>query len=269
MLFGRTYADTDTSWMLKIVGHTIVVYTGKGGTGKTALSINLANYFASLGIPVILIDGDGQRSASMLCRVPQDRRTMYEVLERENKITLRDILREISPNLWLAPGSNKLWGWRYNADGANALRRVLTGAKGFLRIIDSGPAWTDLSEAAVETADRLICPMQPSTDDIVATHQLLTMLLNDNGWQHSLKANQVGMVFTRVRKRTNLHRTALARADQIPYHVFNTQIYESIAVQEASDKGKAIVTHNPRHQVAQQYATLAQEIAAWTIGGER
>ena len=52
------------------MGKRIVVASGKGGVGKTTLSIALSLAFARRGKKVLLVDFDELRSADLLCFPP-------------------------------------------------------------------------------------------------------------------------------------------------------------------------------------------------------
>jgi flagellar biosynthesis protein FlhG len=53
-----TYDDSEPPASLRGVGRVITVGGGRGGVGKSLLSVNLAVYFAQLGKSVVLVDAD-------------------------------------------------------------------------------------------------------------------------------------------------------------------------------------------------------------------
>jgi cellulose biosynthesis protein BcsQ len=71
----------------------------------------------------------------------------------------------------------------------------------------------------------------------------------------------LGVVLTRVKPMTKLHRQAFAILAGSPFHIFSTKISESVEVQAAADEGKSIVTYNRHHKTAREYCALGEEVA--------
>ncbi len=82
----------------------IAVASGKGGVGKTSLSVNLAASFAANGSRVTLVDGDlGLANADVLCgRLAVDH--LGHVLDGIR--TLDEVRVEVSPGFTLVPGGS-------------------------------------------------------------------------------------------------------------------------------------------------------------------
>lgn len=82
----------------------IAIASGKGGVGKTSLSVNLACDLASRGRRTVLIDGDlGLGNADLMLGVSAPRH-VGSLLSSSR--TLRDVIVRLSPTLSLLPGGS-------------------------------------------------------------------------------------------------------------------------------------------------------------------
>jgi len=87
---------------------TISVTSGKGGVGKTTLISNLALSFASQGHRVLVLDGDlGMANVDVMFGI-RVTRTLESVLAGE--CSLRDVIVEVTPNVFLIPGGSGVYG---------------------------------------------------------------------------------------------------------------------------------------------------------------
>lgn len=232
------------------MGEVIAVLNQKGGTAKTTTAATLMEYFGIVRKrPTLAIDFDGQMSLSRLLNA-KDGPSILDVLE--GRVRVGDAAQQRSDTLFLVPAHRDLYKWTFNADGAEALRRVLQGAKDFVTIIDCGPAWTALSQTALAAATYLVIPCQPSVADIMGLQGL---------W-HNIHGYDMpsGVVVTRVKGRTRLHRDALAALKKSPFKVFRSMIDDSVVVQEAINEGRSVITYKPTSKVGKQYRALAEEV---------
>jgi flagellar biosynthesis protein FlhG len=87
---------------------TLSVTSGKGGVGKSTLVSNLALNLSEQGNKVLILDGDlGMANVDVMFGL----RTMFSiehVLSGEK--TLREIIVEVSPNIYLIPGGSGVYG---------------------------------------------------------------------------------------------------------------------------------------------------------------
>lgn len=82
----------------------ITITSGKGGVGKTNLTVNLAAAFAKSGKRVVLLDADlGLANANILLNFTPEQ-TLEDVLD--GTCNLQDILIPAMDNLWIIPGSS-------------------------------------------------------------------------------------------------------------------------------------------------------------------
>jgi chromosome partitioning protein len=141
----------------------IVVANPKGGVGKTTLSTNLAGYFASRGLAVMLGDVDRQHSSKTW--------------------------------LGLRPaGLPKIATWEASHD------EIVRPPKGTTHIVLDTPAGLHGKrlDEVMKLADKVLIPLQPSIFDIHATHQFINELLAN---RRSAKV-QLGVVGMRTREGT-------------------------------------------------------------------
>lgn len=85
---------------------TIAVLSGKGGVGKSNLSINLACALAEMGQRIVLLDADlGLANVDMLCGITSKYNLAHLV---DGSRALNDILVELTRNFWILPGGSGL-----------------------------------------------------------------------------------------------------------------------------------------------------------------
>jgi chromosome partitioning protein len=141
----------------------VVVANPKGGVGKSTLATNIAGYYASRGHKVMLGDADRQQSS----------------------------------RLWLGlrpPGARAVSSWDLTHDN------IARPPKGTTHVVLDTPAGLHdkAFRQALEMADKVIVPLQPSVFDIFATRAFLDELARHKKASHM----QVGIVGMRVDPRT-------------------------------------------------------------------
>jgi chromosome partitioning protein len=141
----------------------VVVANPKGGVGKSTLATNIAGYFASKGHKVMLGDADRQQSS----------------------------------RLWLGlrpAGARPVSSWDLTHDNIARPPRGTTHV-----VLDTPAGLHDKAfRQALEMADKVVVPLQPSVFDIFATRAFLDELAQHRKASHM----QVGIVGMRVDPRT-------------------------------------------------------------------
>ncbi|CAE6705907.1 hypothetical protein R69658_01602 [Paraburkholderia aspalathi] len=174
----------------------IVVANPKGGVGKSTLSTNLAGYFASQGEWIALADMDKQQSS----------------------------------HAWLSlrpPALPAIETWEVDLENPAKPPRGLEHA-----VIDT-PAGLhgNRLNIALDLADKVIVPLQPSMFDILATQEFLERLAKEKAVRKG--AIEIGVVGMRVDARTRsaeqLHRFVEGLKLPVLGYLRDTQNYVQLA----------------------------------------
>ncbi len=162
----------------------IAIASGKGGVGKTSLSVNLSAALAQVGSRVVLLDGDfGLANADLLCGV---RVTSHLGHVIEGKRTLEETLVPTAAGFRLAPGASGL-ATLLNAPVEQRRRlveqlAVLDQACDVV-VIDCGAGMNDGVLAFLRSADLALVVTTPEPTAIADAYALIkTMLRTPNEW---------------------------------------------------------------------------------------
>lgn len=176
----------------------ILVINGKGGSGKTTVSTNLAAWLAKRGETTVLVDADPQGSASywVASRTPELPKIFGVKIELNSRIT-----RSFQ---WRAPKSTR---W------------LITDAAPGL----SGIALEDL----IQNHDLIIVPVLPSDIDIRASARFIGELLLTRCMRRQRRP--IAVVANRVKQQTNawerLQKFLLSLNIPYPATLRDTQYY--------------------------------------------
>ena len=164
---------------------TVAVALQKGGTAKTATSVNLAYVLARAGNRVLLVDADSQGNATVhvgisqqdVVRLSREGRTHYHALT--GKASLADVilptevegLRVVPASIALSAAEAELY---HDPTGISAMSEMLAVVRAdydFV-IIDCAPALGMITSSALVAADYLLIPCQTEAHAILGLEQL-------------------------------------------------------------------------------------------------
>ncbi len=86
---------------------TISITSGKGGVGKTTITVNLANCLAALGKKVLILDGDMSLANVDIFLKSSTRSSLHDFLS--DQVSLSDILVKYTRNIHILPGASGLF----------------------------------------------------------------------------------------------------------------------------------------------------------------
>jgi pilus assembly protein CpaE len=239
------------------MSRSYVVYSGKGGVGRTTIAYNLAVAFGQVsGVRVVLIDGDLQFSDLRgLLRVPDTAPSILQLpTDRIAESDLASVLwRDPSGiDLLLAPPrveQAEMVTARDMEKVVSLLRRIYN-----IVVVDSPPAITDTTLAFLDDADSVLSVVTPDRNSVrnarlagqafvaagMSPHKMM-LLLNRAG-SPGLKPEQMAAELGRM--------PDMAIPDDQPL------------VKATTAEGVPFVLAQPKSKASQQIVALAQRLAA-------
>jgi chromosome partitioning protein len=263
----------------------IAVINQKGGVGKTTTAVNLAAALARRGERVCLLDLDPQAHATTHFGVEPDgdRPSVYDVLVRGR--ALADVRRDVGENLALVTSDINLAAAEVELAGVVGreviLREaVVEDAESFdYLLMDCAPSLGVLTINALAAADEVFIPLQPHFFALHGLSKLLeTTALVARRINPCLHVSGVVVCLfdgsTRLAQEVVRDLTAFldaGRSANVPWaaaKVFATKVRRNIKLAECPSFGKTIFEYAPKSPGAEDYASLAAEVAGVIEAGE-
>ncbi len=151
-----------------MVSSVFVIASGKGGTGKTTLSVNIATALAGLGEKTLLIDADlGMPNVSMFMQMDAITTNLYDVLKGTAEIN--DAIYEGPAGLKILPCSLSLKS--YQNSNIERLKTSIEEIKEDYDhiIIDTPPGLNKNALVPFQIADKIVLVVNDDVTSIVDT----------------------------------------------------------------------------------------------------
>jgi chromosome partitioning protein len=239
----------------------LAVFSIKGGVGKTATAVNLADFAARSGRRVLLWDLDPQGAASFYLRIKPKVKGGVEKLLAKGRIKRR-IRESDHDGVDLMPADFSYRNLDLALDSASKPRRRLARllaplAREYdLVILDCPPSISLASEAVFRAADALVSPVIPTTLCLRTLRQLERHLS-----RLGRKSPDLLPFFAMVDRRKALHRDLCESLPAESPGFLKTCIPYSSVVEKMGIRRAPLGEFAPRSRAGLAYSRLWDEIA--------
>lgn len=243
----------------------IAVTGGKGGIGKTNVSVNLSLALAELGRRVVLLDADlGLANVDVLLGL-KPKATLADVLE--GKCDLRDVMINGPGGIRVVPAASGAASMvslsqQQHAGLIQAFSDI--GDNIDVLIVDTAAGIGDSVVSFVRAAQEAVIVVCDEPTSITDAYALIKLLNRDHGMtRFRVLANMVGtpqegrMVFAKLSKVTDRFLdVALQYVGAVPFDE---------AVRKSVQKQRAVYEAFPRSKAAVAIRAIAQKVDAWPL----
>lgn len=240
----------------------LATYNIKGGVGKTASAVNLAEAAARRGARVLVWDLDPQGAATFYFRVKAKVKGGGKGLVK-GKHPLDDLIKATTyEGLDVLPADFSLRHLDLRLDAAKKptqqLRRLLkplTKEYDYV-LIDCPPSISLLSEAVFEAADGLLVPLIPTTLSLRTFKQLMAFR-REKKLGRKLR---VLAFFSQADQRKTIHRDIISTLAGTGREILATVIPNASDIEKMGLHQAPVVSFAPRSPAARAYEDLWEEI---------
>lgn len=243
----------------------IAVSGGKGGVGKSNISVNLSIALAELRRRVVLMDADlGLANIDVLLGLRAEH-TIADVLSGE--MALRDILLKGPGGIRIVPASSGVsqmsqLGHQEHAALINAFSELADQMD--VLIVDTAAGISDTVVSFVRAAQEVLVVVCDEPSSITDAYALIKLLSKEHGLQRfRIVANMTRNV-QEGRSMFNKLNSACERfLDVTLQYVGNVPFDEN--VRNAVQKQKALLEFAPNSKASQAIRALAKQVDAWPL----
>lgn len=193
----------------------------KGGAGKTTMSVQLSYVIASSQAKVLLVDADPQGSASGWAAAQED--LSFPVVKRATETLHREV-----------PG--------------------LVGKFDHI-VIDTPPRVAEIARSGIVAADLVLIPVQPSSFDVWAASETVSVVQEAQKFKPQIKA---AFVINRIIKGSKIGREIIEVMKGYPFPVLPAGLYQRVAFSESAS-GYSVL-NDSESQAAQEVLVLSKSI---------
>lgn len=243
----------------------IAVTGGKGGVGKTSVSINLAMALAELGRRVVLLDADlGLANIDVLLGL-HPRRTLADVLAGE--CTLGEILLDAPGGIRIIPAASGTQSMvvlhpREHAGLIHAFSGIADTLDAL--IIDTAAGITDSVISFVRAAQECIVVVCDEPSSLTDAYALIKLLHRDHGMQ---RFRVLGNMVRSPQEAAALY----AKLAQVCDRFLDVMLLDAGSIpfddmmRKCIQRQRSVLAGAPRSRAAQAFRELARRVDGWPV----
>ena len=248
-------------------GRVIVVFSSKGGVGKTTLSVNLGIALAKASRqPVAILDLDIQFGdvAPMVGDAPLV--TLYDLIKGKKHVDqemVKRALKRVANNVYiLAAPNNPEEADDIRADHVIQILQLLREIHAYV-IVDTAPGYTDINVAAFDFSDTILTVCTPDVITLRTVGQALQVFYDGFHYSH----DKVRIVLNRSGSKTGVETVDIAQVLESPvsYQLPSDGAYPV----RAANEGAPLINQFPDSLLSRSIQHMAGDLVQETEGRQR
>lgn len=254
----------------------VVIGNHKGGSGKTAFTVNIAAALTAAGKRVLVVDLDPQANASRRLgwRFDPTRPvpTIAEAIKADEAGVAADAIYQCGQNgegssVDLLPSRFDLENRVSEAGVVGAVTRLRKALDGVdddydVTLLDCPPSLGHLTQMALAAGDVAVCTVEPEYDSVEGAVRFRDFITSRRGDLGNPDLTLIGYVVSRVRAGVGAHAFQLAGLDDLfgAESVWSPHIPEQAQIKDAADA--AVPLRQLGHPRAAEMAGVYDQLAA-------
>jgi cellulose biosynthesis protein BcsQ len=256
----------------------VAIGNNKGGTGKTALTVNMAAALAEAGRRVLVVDLDPQANASRRLKASFDPEAPRPTVSEAVQVGVEGVAADaIAPCGWDEPYGSLIdvIPSRYDLENRVSEAAVL-GAVGRLRralegvdvehdvtLIDCPPSLGHLTQLGLAAADVAVCTVEPEYDGVEGATRFRDFVDGQGVELRNPGLRMAGFVVSRVRSNLSAHAYQIDGLSELfgGHLVWTPHIPERAVIKDASDTASPLrMMGSAGTQMAWIFSELAKRL---------